>query len=174
MIKGLPDEIYIDFEQSIYMKYTLDQTFNDIDYPTYYRNARTTIYYNVTFDNNYRWMVESNFQISVRLTTCGDELLVYPAIFEYIFTNTTKQIQVVIESHLNWPLLNKHPSYYSGINPDNKEAFLLDEMMLLRGGDGMIEYYFDKIGTGNITIDQKTYDTNLFELNTTFSILYSG
>ena len=155
------------------MEYTIEQTYNDNYAPSNYLKAETTVYKNITFDPTYRWRIKSTYQVDVWLSTCVSKY-VYSAAFDYIFPNETRQIQVIIESHGDWPLLNKHPSFYSGINPDNEEYFLLDEMMLLRGGNGMVEGIFDKIETGNITIDATTYDTDIFELNTTFSIYYES
>ena len=155
------------------MEYSLNQTYNDNDAPTTYLKGETIIYNNVTFDSNYRWRVKSTYLIDIWRRACTSHYPPYAAVFEYIFPNVTRQIQIVLQSHGGWPLIDKHPSIYSGVNPDNKEYFFLDEMMLLIGEDGMLDEIFDKIGTGDITLDGKVYDTNIFELNKSFPI-YSG
>jgi hypothetical protein len=155
------------------MEYVIIQTYNERDAESTYKSAQINIYNNITFDSEIQWTTRSIFNGKIWLSTCaGIENVVFE--FEYIFPNNTRKIDTVIKKHGNWNIENKHASFYSGTNPDPKETFFLDEMMLLRGGDGMIDSLFDKIGTDNITIFGKTYDTVKFQLNASFSIVYLG
>ena len=172
MIRGLPEELLVDFQKSIYMEYTMDQTYNDYTAPTTYKNAQTMIYNNVTFDSEYNWNTRTAYQIKAWASTCAG--LDYGAIFDYTFSNLTRQIDDVSQSHLNWNIMNKHVSFYSGKSPDTKEMFFLDEILIIMGKEGIREEFFDKIDTNNITINGNIYDTNMFQLNTSFTLLHQG
>jgi len=169
MTTGLPDVIYNDFTRSIYMEYTIDQTYNDHSAPTTYRKAQSVIKNNITFDDNYRWRTKSTYDTVAWTIICEGTVISSPY-FDYIFPNTTREIQMLLESNYPWNILDLHPAFYSGINPDDKEYFFVDELMILREENGLGEALFNKIGTSNITLSGKIYDSLIFELNMTITL----
>lgn len=162
MTTALPKNLTVDYTQSFTMKYTLDQTYNEYQNPNNYFDSRTNFYYNITFDTGYNWIATVFYNAKFR-RGCGEDNRKYlNADFKYRFSNVTREIDLVYYSYSNWPLLNKHPSYYIGRNPADKEYVLIDELRLLLGGDGMTQQLFDNISIESISISGNTYETRKY------------
>lgn len=172
-MQALPDNITTDYQQPISMTYILDQTFDYYGDPTNYKEAISIILYDTEFESNGDWKTSALYKNEFREKSCED-LVQYTAIFKYIMSNLTRQIDDVIEAHLNWPINNKHISYYCGKNPDNNEYFLIDELMIIRGKDWIRDEIFSYNGTKTITTSGKSYETNVFLLNKTLSPDYNS
>jgi len=149
------------------MEYNIDQTFNYYDDPTNYKTALSTVKYDIIFDTLKNWRTTAEYRALFRDGSCGDELAYLNADFIYTFLNLTRVIDEVIVAYENWNIGNKHPPFYSGTTFSNKEYFLIDEFMFLRGEYGIIQRQFDYIGLKNISLHGKNYETFEFRLNTT-------
>ena len=150
------------------MKYYLTQLFStDLD-PEDVDFAQTRIYYDISFQQNGDWKIESLYRANFRDDTCGD-LRSYDWEFDYIFENSSRNIYLMIKSHDDWDFSNKHPIFYSGTNPEQLDLFLLDEWMLIRGVNGIIEKTLELNGTKEIEIDENGYNCFEYVINETLN-----
>ena len=163
---SLPDSIDIDYKTKFSMEYNLDQTFNQHEDPNNYKDARTTIEYDIDFNIKRDWVTSVEYDVKIRYDTCGD-LNRYDFDFGYLMTNTSRDIDTLYYSYDDWPIEEKHPTFYSGTNPNTYELFLLDELMLLRGESGIIEKSLKLEGIEEIKISNNEYKVYDFKINIT-------
>jgi len=116
-------------------------------------------------DDEAGWHTEILYKAKLRSGTC-DDIIYFDAPFEYVFSNSTRNIETVIDTHENWDINDKHPAFYSGTDPSDKEVFLIDELMLILGKNGIHERSFDYIKETAISLSNKEYNTRLFQLST--------
>ncbi len=152
------------------MEYTLDQTFNYYGEPSTFKEARTTIYCNISYDDD-DWEASLLYKAKIREGTCED-LYRYDAEFQFVFSNSTREINKIIREHEEWDLKEKHPSFYSGTNFGKTELFLIDEMMLLQGEVGIIQKAFNFMGNTSVELSGKKYATFKYRLNTIIPLTF--
>ncbi|MHA1149263.1 MAG: hypothetical protein ACTSR8_13575 [Promethearchaeota archaeon] len=154
------------------MVYNLDQTFNTYLAPNNYEEARTKIYYDISFEYSGDWRTSCIYKAKFYRDNCED-LFREEYDFEYIFSNSSREIYLVINSYFSESLIEeKHPIFYSTTNPGAFEPFLLDEMMLIRGSNGFIEKTMTYNGTKTIHIDNIDYLTFEFIIDKTLTENY--
>lgn len=170
-ILGLPEKIIIKQNDTlISFTYHVDQTYQQSGAPNEIKEARTTIHGNFTHNNDEAaWNTKLFYIIKLRTGGCY-EIDRFDASFEYTFSNTTRSITKVTKSHDNWDINNKHPGFFSGLEPGQKETFLIDEMMFILGEYGIVERSFSYIGNETIWLGDYDYEAYLYQVKTNFQI----
>ncbi len=141
----------------------MKQTYNGTDGKSL--DAYSTLSYQISFDSNKNWRTKALYQLAFR-EGCKYHQLEYN--FDYIVSDLTRQIS---DMNSDWDLTGKHASFYCGSAPDNKERFFLDEVLIIAGQYGVTEEVFTRNGTVMVTMNDNSYETVVFVLNSTLSEL---
>ena len=165
---ALPNTITIDYNQGLYLKYSINETVHNNSNPLEFHNTTHQVELNITFSEAKEWIISATYDL-YWLNPKYITKEFFHREFEYRFRDDSKYIYQTSQNMDNINFTDSH-AFISGktnLIIGQTEMFRIDALWITLGGDHNDEQALRYTGDSTVKMDNVEYASKHLEGNIT-------